>query len=88
MILHYIFSGLQKTFFFLGTQGGATLFGILFYAMGTRATLFAFAAFFGMLFAILLLYLRFSEHVHEYEKLPTDEKYNTDTTASGGDFDK
>ena len=66
--------GLQMTCFFVGEECGATLFGILFHMIGTRATLIVFGAVSAMFLAILLFYLRFSEHVDEYEGLPSDDK--------------
>ena len=88
-LLYYAFSGLQKTFYFFGEEVGAAIFGIIFHALGTRATLFTFAAFFAMLLAILLLHLRFSEHVREYEKLPPEDVDKDDncTSASGDNSD-
>lgn len=68
---------------YVGVDGGSTLFGILFDAIGTRATFLAFATTIAMLLAVLLMYLRFSEHAHEYENLPFDDTDSNDTAVSG-----
>lgn len=52
------------TFYGVGEECGATLFGILFHEIGTQATLIVFATVSGGLLVILLMYLRVSEHVH------------------------
>lgn len=73
------------TCFSFGEDSGATLFGILFDVIGTHATLLVFAAVSGMLLAILLIYLRFSDHLYEYEKLPSDDKNGNGTSDSIGE---
>ena len=61
-------------FFYLGSDGGASFYGILFQAMGTRSTLLIFGSISGVMLATLLIYLKISENVREYEKLPSDNE--------------
>ena len=69
-------------FFFLGLDGGASFYGILFHAIGTRSTLIIFASISGLMLAALLIYLRISEYAHQYEKLPSDDEDDDGTAAN------
>ena len=61
-------------FFYLGSECGASLYGILFQAIGTRYTLLIFGSISGVMLAALLIYLKISENAHEYEKLLSDNE--------------
>ena len=70
-------------FFFLGSDAGSSFYGILFHAMGTRYTLIICGSISGLMFAALLIYLRISEHAHQYEKLPSDNEDDHGTAVNG-----
>ena len=61
-------------FFYLGSDGGASFYGILFQAIGTRSTLLIFGFISGVMLATLLIYLKISENAHEYDKLLSDNE--------------
>ena len=56
-----------------GCDFGATLLGILFHAIGTRNTLLIYAGMTSLVLLVFLLYIKFSENVNEYERLPSDK---------------
>ena len=71
-------------FFFLGSEGGTSLYGILFQAIGTRSTLLIFGSISGVMLAAFLVYLKISANAPEYEKLPSDNE-DDDSAATNGD---
>ena len=73
-------------FFFLGVDGGASYYGILFHAIGTRWTLIIFASLSGVMLSALLIYVRISDDAHEYEKLACNS-VDDDGPAESGDND-
>ena len=67
-----------------GLDSGASLFGILFHAIGTGNTLLIYAGMTSVILLVFLLYTNFSKKVNQYERLPKDrdeesikEKYET-----------
>jgi predicted MFS family arabinose efflux permease len=62
--------------FALGTETGSALLGVLFSALGTQTTLLIYSLNSGVILVILLLYIRLSKRVDDYEKLRqyTDEE--------------
>ena len=60
--------------FFFGVDGGASYYGVLFHAIGTRSTLIIFASISGVMLSALLIYLRASDDAHEYENLSRDNE--------------
>ena len=73
-------------FFFLGVDGGASYYGILFHAIGTRWTLIIFASLSGVMLSVLSIYVRISDKAHEYEKLARDS-VDDDGPAESDDND-
>ncbi|CAB4024741.1 Hypothetical predicted protein [Paramuricea clavata] len=71
-LLAMLSPGLQETVFALGTESGSALLGVLFSALGIRTTLLIYSLNSGVILVILLLYIRFSKRVDDYEKLPQD----------------
>ena len=69
--------------FFLGLDGGASYYGILFHAIGTRWTLIIFASLSGFMLSALSIYVRISDDAHEYEKLARDSEDDNDPAESG-----
>ena len=67
--------GLQEMCFVIGNDAGATLWGTLFYHIGTRNALITFSLFTGFLLASLILYTTFSKAI-EYEKLPEHDDHD------------
>ena len=62
--------------FIIGNDAGATLWGTLFYHIGTRNALITFALLTGFLLASLFLYTTFSKKAIEYEKLPEQDDHD------------
>lgn len=63
----------METLFSVGFDAGASLMGVLFGALGTRMTLLIYSITSGVILVFLLLYIRFSKHVKDYEKLSQDD---------------
>lgn len=76
-----VFPGFQEMFFVVGNDAGATLWGVLFYHIGTRGALLFFAALTGVLLVSLVIYVRFSKKASEYEKISQedDDDYDDDS---------
>ena len=66
------FSGLVETCYAVGFDGGTSLMGILFNAFGTQTTLLIYSVTSGLILVILFLYIHFSKHVDDYEKVCQD----------------
>ena len=64
--------------FVIGNDAGATIWGTLFYHVGTRKALITFAAATGFLVATLMLYTSFSKKAIEYEKIPDHDDDDDD----------
>ena len=63
------FPGLQEMCFTVGSDAGATIWGTLFYHIGTQFALLTFAVVTGVVMATLIVYVTFSKNATEYEKL-------------------
>ena len=66
--------GIQETVYGVGFEAGSTLMGILFHALGTQLTLLVYSISSAMVLVFLLLYIRFSTSVHDYEKVAQDSE--------------
>ena len=66
--------GIQETVYGVGFEAGSTLMGILFHALGTQLTLLVYSISSAMVLVLLLLYIRFSTSVHDYEKVAQDSE--------------
>lgn len=71
--INVVILGLVETFFASGYDAGAALMGVLFGTLGTRMTLLVYSIMSGLILAILLLYICFSNHVSDYEKLTQED---------------
>lgn len=59
--------------FLIGVDAGATIWGTLFYHIGTQFALITFAVVTGVVLATLIVYVTFSRKATEYEKLQLSE---------------
>jgi predicted MFS family arabinose efflux permease len=64
------FLGIQETVLSVGYEGGATLMGVLFHALGTQLTFLLYSTSCAAVLITVLLYICFFKYDHGYQKLP------------------
>lgn len=71
--LSFSFPGLLIMCFVIGNDAGGTIWGTLFYHIGTQFALITFAVVTGLVMASLIVYVNFSKKASEYEKLSQND---------------
>ncbi len=61
-----------ETVYGVGFEAGSTLMGVLFHILGTQLALLLYSLSSVVVLVILLLYIRFSTSVHDYNKVAQD----------------